>query len=104
MSCDASWNITRGIMAFLPSKSDHFNAEFKHLYLSLGYVRSLQPPNIKTDFLIFTPINNDGFLQDIGCTTEKRVSFDDVERCIIIPHLPLEVRSKITISELEEIY
>jgi hypothetical protein len=87
-------------MAFLPNNSNHFNAEFKHLYLSLAYVRSMQPKNIKTDFLIFTPPNNEGFLQEIGCTNQQRSSFLDDERCIIVTHIPLEVGSLFSFSSL----
>jgi hypothetical protein len=83
--------IARAVIAFLPFNESIFDAQLKYHYLSLAYVRTMQLENTKTDLIIFTPPNNEGYLKEIGCTTQQRTTFSDPERCIIITMNPLEV-------------
>jgi hypothetical protein len=66
-------NVTRAILAYLPPNMDDFVKEFKALYLSIAVMRTTQPENIKTDFIIFTPKESLGVPLSLGCVEELRL-------------------------------
>jgi hypothetical protein len=67
-----SSNVTRAILAYLPPNMDDYAKEFKALYLSIAVMRTTQPENIKTDFIIFTPEQSMGVPLSVGCDLEIR--------------------------------
>jgi hypothetical protein len=52
---------------------DDYAKEFKALYLSIAVMRTTQPKNIKTDFIIFTPKESLGVPLSLGCVEELRL-------------------------------
>lgn len=85
-------HISRGIAIYFPASGAQQEKELKGLLLSIAHVRTLQPPSIKTDLIVFTPPKGYKFAKSIGCTEDKRTSFDDPERCVIVEHIPLYQR------------
>ena len=65
-------NITRAVLGYLPPNKDVYSKEFKTLYLSIAVMRTTQPENIKTDFIIFTPKESMGVPLSLGCVEELR--------------------------------
>ena len=65
-------NFTRAVLSYLPPNMDGFQKEFKALYLSVAVMRTSQPDNIKTDFIIFTPKESVGVALSVGCVREVR--------------------------------
>jgi hypothetical protein len=51
---------------------DDYAKEFKALYLSIAVMRTTQPENIKTNFIIFTPKESMGVPLSVGCVFEIR--------------------------------
>jgi hypothetical protein len=66
-------NITRAVLAYLPPNMDGYAKEFKALYLSIAVMRTTQPENIKTDFIIFTPKESMELPLSVGCVEEFRL-------------------------------
>jgi hypothetical protein len=92
----ASGTIVRGVMIYLPPNIGKFEREVKAMYLSIAVMRSKQPAHMKTDFIVFTPIENFGFPESIGCSREPRDSHDEDEKCVVLPHVPLVKRGNIS--------
>lgn len=85
--------VSRAIVGFVPSNSNEtFMREFRMLYLSLIWIRTMQPQSWKTDIVIFTPQANVASLIDLGCSFNPRTSHEDSERCVIVLHTPLKHR------------
>jgi hypothetical protein len=85
--------LSRGVAIYFPASEAHQEKELKGLLLSVAIMRVSQPESIKTDLLVFTPPRGFEFAKSLGCVTEKRTSFSDPERCIIVEHVPLSERS-----------
>ena len=85
-------HITRGIAVYFPASEAQQEKELKGLLLSIAHMRTSQPSSMKTDLVVFTPPRGYKFAKSIGCTEEKRTSFDDPERCVIVQHIPLSER------------
>jgi hypothetical protein len=66
-------NVTRAVLAYLPPNMDNYVKEFRALYLSIAVMRTTQPENIKTDFIIFTPKEAIGVPLSIGCVNKLRL-------------------------------
>ncbi len=82
--------VTRAIIAYLPPGMPKFVTELKWLLLSIGYMRSSQPGNFKTDLILFTsPESVQRVADQFQCTTSVRSSFGQKETCIILPHIKL---------------
>jgi hypothetical protein len=88
----AKSKITRGIAVYFPASETQQEKELKGLLLSIAHMRSSQPESIKTDLIVFSPPRGFAFAKSIGCTVDKRTSFTDSERCVIVEHVPLSER------------
>ena len=90
---DSSRVMTRALMGYLPPTEERFMSELKWFYLSIGYMRSTQPANMKTDLIVFTePSNVDKVVAEFNCLRTYRTSASDPEACIVIAHVPLKHR------------
>jgi hypothetical protein len=82
--------VTRGIIAYLPPGLPHFVTELKWLFLSIGYMRTSQPENFKTDLILFTgPEAVESVASEFKCRTSVRSTFKVPEGCIVLPHVKL---------------
>ena len=84
---------TRGVVVYFDPKSDKYKTELKAMSLSIAYMRLTQPSHIKTDIVIFAAPSAFDYLHSIGCAETQRKSFEDSERCVIIPYVPLTGRA-----------
>ena len=89
---ESSRKIIRGVIAYLPPRMNGYAQEFKSQYLSIAIMRTHQPPNIKTDYIIFAPAYGQELPLSLGCTREERISFEEPERCVIVDHIPTKER------------
>jgi hypothetical protein len=83
---------TRAVVAYFDPKSDKYKTEIKAMSLSIAYMRLTQPAHIKTDIVIFAAPTAYAYLESIGCNEAQRKSFEDSERCVVIPYVPLTGR------------
>ena len=88
--------ISRGIAVYFPASEVQHEKELKGFLLSIAFMRTSQPPSMKTDVVVFAPPRGYEFAKSIGCTEAKRTSFRDPERCIIVEHVPLFERSGVS--------
>ena len=89
---DKGRKINRGIITYLPPRMDGYAKEFKALYLSIGIMRTYQPANIKTDFIVFAPADGQLLPLSLGCTKEERNLSDQSEQCVVMDHIPTKDR------------
>ncbi len=92
----SSQPITRAIIIYLPPGMPKYEKEVKAMYLSIAYMRSFQPANVKTDLIIYTPTSNFDFPKSMGCSIRVRASFEDPEGCVVLSHIPLHTRGIVT--------
>ena len=72
LNASSNTNVTRAVLAYLPPNMDNYVKEFRALYLSIAVMRTSQPENIKTDFIIFTPKESMGVPLSLGCVLDIR--------------------------------
>ena len=80
----SSANYVRAITGYLPAGIPRFMDEFKSMYLSVAIMRTNQPRTIKTDLLIFCERSSQTELEELGCSTQKRLTWDESEKCVIL--------------------
>lgn len=86
---------TRAVLICLPnSGGDDRNREFRALYLSWLLVISEEPPNLRTDLVVFTNGHGAELAISLGCVTDIRRDLSTPSRCVVTPYTPLEDRSR----------
>ncbi|KAF4708907.1 hypothetical protein FOZ63_027761 [Perkinsus olseni] len=85
----------RGVMICLPGKdSENRVRELRALYLSWLLALSREPPDLRTDLLIFTDGNGVDLAKSLGCVEDPRRGFSSPSRCVISLYTPIEDRSR----------
>ena len=84
--------VARGIAVYFPASEPQQEKELRGLLLSIAHMRTFQQSTVKTDLVVFSPPRGYAFLESVGCSFERRGSFADSERCVIIEHIPLSER------------
>jgi hypothetical protein len=82
--------LTRGVFVQLgQDRFVHFLAQLKWLLLSFAYVLKHEPPNLRTDIVVFTQIHEEEHkgallqLEAFGCITAARTTFAEQSACRI---------------------
>jgi hypothetical protein len=88
--------VARGVGIYFPAHDKNQENELKSILLSIAVMRTMQPDSFKTDLLVFSPPRGFEFAKSIGCVMEKRTSFADSERCVIVEHVPMSERPGVT--------
>ncbi|KAF4667971.1 hypothetical protein FOL46_002247 [Perkinsus olseni] len=82
-------------MICLPGKDvENRVRELRALYLSWLLALSQQPPDLRTDLLIFTDGNGANLARSLGCVEDLRRDSTSPSRCVISPYTPIEDRSR----------
>ena len=91
-----STNESRAVLVFLPCNIAKFDKEVKSLMLSISFMRTYQSVTMKTDLIVGTPRECFAYPEFLGCTEGIRTDFSDIERCLLLEHVPLQNRSDTT--------
>ena len=86
---------TRAAMVYLPpdnaGEMEQYRRQFRAFFTSWIVMRARQPTSFRTDLLVVTTRDKVTPLRAMGCETKGRKTDMDLDRCVIVLHVPMKV-------------